>query len=267
MQARALFPAPVGAAPSVCLSTGMFSTFNTVVQRENFISLWKGTSPSLQRCVPSIGVYFASIHLLKSFLGKTDGNLGPVQALAVGASARAFAASTFLPITVVKTRFESGHFQYRGVFQALRSIWSSEGSKGLFSGLWATLARDAPFSALYLLFYTQSKQITQRVLQREQLTPFNNLTCGVMAGVLASLITQPADVVKTQMQIDPRLYPTVPSTLAHTLRERGLQGLFTGSMPRAARRTFMAAFTWLFYEEISQFIHRGLNGRMQLAVR
>ena len=26
-------------------SAGMFSTFNTVVQRENFIALWKGTSP------------------------------------------------------------------------------------------------------------------------------------------------------------------------------------------------------------------------------
>lgn len=71
-----------------------------------------------------------------------------------------------------------------------------------------------------------------------------------MAGVLASLITQPADVVKTRMQINPRQYPTLLSTLAYTLRERGPQGLFTGSMPRAARRTFMAAFTWLFYEEV-----------------
>lgn len=262
MQARALFPAPVGAGSSVCLSAGMFSTFNTVVQRENFIALWKGTSPSLQRCVPSIGVYFATIHFLKSSLGKADGNIGPLQALAIGASARAFAASTFLPITVVKTRFESGHFNYRGVPQALRSIWYTEGSKGLFSGLWATLARDVPFSALYLTFYTQSKQIASSALQREHLAPIHNLTCGVMAGVLASLITQPADVVKTRMQINPHQYPTLLSTLAYTLRERGPQGLFTGSMPRAARRTFMAAFTWLFYEEISQFIHRGLNGRL-----
>lgn len=104
---------------------------------------------------------------------------------------------------------------------------------------------------VYTLLYWFFLSLSSPALQREQLTPFNNLTCGVAAGVLASLITQPADVVKTRMQINPSLYPTMLSTLAYTLRERGLQGLFTGSMPRAARRTFMAAFTWLFYEEVS----------------
>lgn len=87
-------------------------------------------------------------------------------------------------------------------------------------------------------------------LQKEQLNAFNNLTCGVVAGVLASLITQPADVIKTRMQINPQLYPTVLATLSVTQRERGFRGLFTGSLPRATRRTFMAAFTWLFYEEV-----------------
>lgn len=32
-----------------------------------------------------------------------------------------------------------------------------------------------------------------------------NFSCGILAGVLASLITQPADVVKTQVQVNPQL--------------------------------------------------------------
>ena len=37
---------------------------------------------------------------------KTDKNIAPLYAITFGASARAIAATTFLPFTVVKTRFE-----------------------------------------------------------------------------------------------------------------------------------------------------------------
>lgn len=36
--------------------------------------------------------------------------------------------------------------------------------------------------------------------------PLANFSCGILAGVLASLVTQPADVVKTHVQVSPHLY-------------------------------------------------------------
>lgn len=35
--------------------------------------------------------------------------------------------------------------------------------------------------------------------------PLANFSCGILAGILASLITQPADVVKTHVQVNPQL--------------------------------------------------------------
>lgn len=55
------------------------------------------------------------------------------------------------------SRYESGVYGYNGVTKALREIYRTEGVRGMTCGLIPTLFRDAPFSGLYLMFYTQSK--------------------------------------------------------------------------------------------------------------
>ena len=72
--------------------------------------------------------------------------------------ARGLAAVAACPITVVKTQMEytgPGAVQYRGTAHALSSIMRAQGLKGLFSGVGPTLLSNAPFSALYYVFYTQ----------------------------------------------------------------------------------------------------------------
>ena len=89
------------------------------------------------------------------------------------------------------------------------------------------------------------------VLDVDQLPSCYSLPCGLVAGVLASTTTQPADVIKTRMQLQPQSFSSIPLTLAATIREGGLRSLFVGLTPRATRRTLMAAFTWAFYEHVS----------------
>ena len=54
---------------------------------------------------------------------------------------------------------QSGRYGYESIYAALRNIYHSEGCRGLFSGLTATLLRDAPFSGIYLMFYSQTKNV------------------------------------------------------------------------------------------------------------
>ncbi len=54
--------------------------------------------------------------------------------------------------------FQSGCYNYVSVTGALRSVYETEGIRALFSGLTATLLRDAPFSGIYVMFYSQAKK-------------------------------------------------------------------------------------------------------------
>ncbi|KAM5148718.1 mitochondrial glycine transporter [Mantella aurantiaca] len=224
---------------------GMFQLFLKVVRNENLLGLWKGVSPSFLRCIPGVGIYFSSLYLLKQqlFSGK---ELRPLESVFLGAGSRTVAGVCMLPFTVIKTRYESGSYSYKSVFGALGSIYRNEGARGLFSGLTATLLRDAPFSGIYLMFYTQAKRFAfQSDIDH---TPLMNFSCGIMAGILASVSTQPADVIKTHMQLSPDKFRWTGHAAYSIYKNHGLTGFFNGGLPRALRRTLMAAMAWTVYE-------------------
>ncbi|KAH0627217.1 hypothetical protein JD844_002706 [Phrynosoma platyrhinos] len=122
----------------------------------------------------------------------------------------------------------SGRYGYESIHGALRNIYRSEGVQGLFSGLTATLLHQFD----------------------PALIPLVNFGCGTIAGILASLATQPADVIKTHVQLSSQKYLRTGQAIALIFRDYGLTGFFRGAVPRALRRTLMAAMAWTVYEQM-----------------
>ncbi|XP_078450601.1 mitochondrial glycine transporter isoform X1 [Lampetra fluviatilis] len=226
----------------------MVSVLTHVVRTESVRGLWKGLGPSLVRCVPGVGIYFCTLHSLEESFFR-DRAPSALDSLLLGLSARTVSAVCMLPVTVVKTRYESGRFKYRSVFGALSSIRKTEGIRALFSGLTATLARDAPFSGIYVMIYTQAKHMLLHGVEREGQAP-TRFACGVLAGVVASLVTQPADTIKTYMQMEPHRFSHTGQTFVAICRSHGLTGLFHGAVPRCLRRTLVTAMAWTVYERM-----------------
>ncbi|XP_077525864.1 mitochondrial glycine transporter A-like isoform X1 [Haemaphysalis longicornis] len=179
----------------------------------------------------------------------------PGQAMFLGASARSIAGVVLLPVTVIKTRFESEVYHYRSMSEATRDIYRTHGMRGLYSGLIPTLIRDAPYSGIYLVFYVQAKRFVPQSVQQEgsggQLVAAN-FTCGLVAGLLASVVTQPADVIKTHMQLSPAKFSSILATVLLVAREEGVVGYFRGLVPRMLRRTLVTAMAWSFYEQVTK---------------
>ncbi|XP_013811148.1 mitochondrial glycine transporter-like isoform X1 [Apteryx mantelli] len=101
----------------------------------------------------------------------------------------------------------SGRFGYGSEYGALKTVYQTEGNRGTFSRLTATLLRDAPFSGLCLMFCTQTKKLTPQDQLDPALMHLLNFGSGIFVGIMALLATQPADVIKTHMQLS---VPKVP---------------------------------------------------------
>lgn len=231
-------------------NNGMLYILCSVARREHIVGLWRGLVPSLSRCVPGIGMYFCTLHGLTQNFGSTEPSMG--ESVLMGACARTIVGVTLLPVTVLKARYESGVFKYNSMFHALISIWRSEGVRGLYSGLLATVARDAPFSGIYFMFYTRIKGLAKYELRSPELNPAETFVCGALAGVFASILTQPADVVKTRLQLYPHKFTGNGDAVSSILKADGVTGLFKGIVPRTLRKTLMAALSWTVYEQISR---------------
>jgi len=224
----------------------MLDVTRGVVACEKMPGLWRGVGPSLVKTVPGVGIYFSCMHTMKTNL--FQGAPSASQSLFVGAFARTVAGCIMIPVTVVKVRYESGTYGYRSVGDALRAIQSREGVRGLTRGLLPTLLRDVPFSGIYLMLYDKLKRIAANRMPSSFINDdMNRFLCGIGAGVLASLLTQPADVVKTRLQLSGG--DSLASVIRLIGREEGMRGYFRGCAPRTLRRTLMAVLAWTVYEQ------------------
>ncbi len=80
-------------------------TVTTQMCSQHWVLLYHSTSHEVCLRVSSC---YGTLNLIMRLVSyrKTDKNISPLCAMTFGASARAIAASSFLPFTVIKTRFE-----------------------------------------------------------------------------------------------------------------------------------------------------------------
>ena len=236
-------------------NSSLYQVAKVIVRSDGISGFWTGLTPSLWRTVPGIGLYFSCYHYISSCVTMNKQPLTSMQSLTIGTVSRMIAGSLLIPVTVIKTRWEAGGdtFRYRGqgMISALRSIVRAEGLRGLASGLVPTIVRDAPFSGIYLLFYNRLKQTS---LVTDVHDPNSRslalFLCGLVAGAAATVVVQPADVVKTELQLRQRRVTQLEAARS-VLRERGLGGFMAGLVPRVIRKSLMSALSWAVYERVA----------------
>lgn len=260
--------------------------FRTSIKKEvqkltRYRDLWQGTLPSTLRTSIGAGLYFSVLSVARNYLAhfKSQENvhsntsalpkLSGHENLIIGFVGRAVVGIITMPITVIKTRFESNTYKYNSMYEGFESIYldgnksnSKKGSyKNFFRGSFATLARDCPYAGLYVFFYEKCKNdIISKVPHYEvfdskylNYSSFVNSTSALLAASVSTTVTAPFDAIKTRLQlslVSPR-HSSLWSVTTELLGEKGgFRNLFSGLLLRLGRKGLSAMISWCIYEEL-----------------
>lgn len=144
---------------------GVTGCFFGMIQKEGFLSLYKGLTPTLLSMGPANAVFYTIYGILKSshlsYKKKKkfeDGNddLGVFRTLVYGAIAGACAETVTYPLEVVRRQLQLQQASL-GMMSAFIKLIEREGVGSLFSGLIPSTLQVLPSAALSYFFYEMVK--------------------------------------------------------------------------------------------------------------
>jgi hypothetical protein len=190
--------------------TTLRQSYLTILRQEGIArGLYGGVLPAFLGSYTGTVVFFGAYEFSKRTM--IDSGVTPWLAyLSAGFVADLITVPVYVPSEVIKARlqlqgrynnpyFHSG-YNYRGTWDAAKTIVRTEGFGALYYGWRQTLWRDLPYSALQFAFYEQEQKMARNLVGSKDIGLPLEIFTGFTAGSAAGVITCPFDVVKTRIQ-------------------------------------------------------------------
>lgn len=224
-----------------------------VFQKYGLMGLWRGSSAGVARALMGSGSYFFLLEEFKTLFGNS---IVVANGLSSG-FAKASVTILCLPMTLIKVRMEAPDCQeYKTITHAIKRIFAEEGLRGFYQGLTPALIRDVPYSfigyELYEVYIHHFSLLTGKDRTYKTIT----MAAGVAAGLSATIITQPFDVIKTRIQFgrfaenQKYKYNGIFLGIKSIYKDEGIAGFLRGIVPRISKRIFSFPLVWTLYEQI-----------------
>ncbi|OBZ71890.1 Solute carrier family 25 member 38 [Grifola frondosa] len=223
----------------------MLHTTRDIVRTNGLSGLWRGTTPTLLRNVPGVALYFTGLNQARTFLAtapyfapiRTPSRSGSVLPkltsqgnLIAGAATRVTVGILLNPFSVLKARYESSLYTYNSLQLLLEPSYEEDPQNSSASDISSVTAHSSTGMGSAMAIHGVS---------------------AAFAGALATLATQPFDVIKTKMQVRTEdKYHGVLKTILTVCGQGRLSGFFDGATLRMSRKVLSSAIGWVVYEGV-----------------
>ncbi|XP_030384365.1 mitochondrial basic amino acids transporter isoform X2 [Scaptodrosophila lebanonensis] len=177
---------------------GTFHCFKTILMKDDIRGLYRGISSPMSGIGLVNAIVFGVYGNVQRLSDEPNSLLSHFWAGSLAGVAQSFVCA---PMELAKTRLQLANnidtgVKFKGPIDCLRHIIRTDGIRGAFKGLVATIFRDIPGFSSYFVSY----EFIIRMREKPNI-PYT-LMAGGCAGMASWLACYPIDVVKTHMQAD-----------------------------------------------------------------
>lgn len=221
--------------------------------------MYSGIVPGLQRQMAFSGIRIGAYEPVKQFYmeksGMTSG-LGLMGCrISAGITTGTLAILTAQPTDVVKIRMQAAGRQgaYKGVWDAYKTIARKEGVKnGLYRGTMPNIGRNCIINVAETVVYDSVKD--GFISSGYFVDGFKcHLASAAVAGVTATLVASPVDVIKTRyMNAERGRYRGAFHCASATFKAEGAGAFYKGFNASCLRLVSWNICLWLSFEQIKK---------------
>ncbi|KAJ1971640.1 hypothetical protein H4R35_005144 [Dimargaris xerosporica] len=252
---------------------GMVGTLVRVGKHEGLLALFSGLSASLLRQVTYSTVRFGTYDYLKHRMtGGMDEKL-PFYKMIIAATVAGLVGGGFgNPADIINVRMQndgqlpaSQRRNYKHAIDGLVRISREEGVATLFRGIVPNMNRAVLMTCSQLTSYDTFKHMLLATPYFGE-SIYTHFTASLMAGIVATTICSPVDVIKTRIMNSSKggQYTSAMDALVKTVRYEGVTALFKGWLPSFSRLGPHTILTFMVLEEISHLYRQNLCAKENL---
>ncbi|XP_072910116.1 mitochondrial glutamate carrier 1-like isoform X1 [Hemitrygon akajei] len=215
--------------------TSMMDCLIKTVRSEGYFGMYRGAAVNLTLVTPEKAIKLAANDLFRTYLSKNGKGLNILGEMLAGCGAGLCQVIVTTPMEMLKIQLQdAGRLaaQQRlllpscsttkivasnpvlsraynvspatssrpvSATQIAKDLFHSQGFKGLYKGLGATILRDVPFSVIYFPLFAHLNKLGQNSVDGK-VSFVHSFLSGCIAGSVAAVAVNPCDVIKTRFQ-------------------------------------------------------------------
>merc|ERR1712241_1315889 len=238
------------AAEGSKMYSGMADCFRKTYRAEGYFGMYQGSGVNILLITPEKAIKLAANDFFRHKLTRPDGTLPVLREMMAGGSAGMCQIVVTTPMELLKIQLQdagrvdaqlkaagqsTAHLPKISALSVTRELLATKGIFGLYKGTKATMLRDVSFSMIYFPLFAHLNELGPQRQDSSGAVFWWSLIAGCMAGSVAAVTVNPADVVKTRLQTlktgaGEESYKGVVDAFTKILKNEGPKAFFKGAM-------------------------------------